>query len=192
MSARDARRRLSRQERRESILAAAAEAFAETGYGATSMEDIASRAGVSKVLLYRHTEGKAELYRAVLDDVLAAMGTEFDTRVSAGEENGAIRAVLSVAKHKPHGVRLLVRRASREADFAAHVEELRARVVDDLTPLVKANVDGDDDVIRWVIELGVTIVWEGVVDWLDHGGDDDEEIVARLGAAVQALVSSGS
>ncbi len=192
MSGPDVRPRLSRQERRESILAAAAAAFAHGGYTETSMEEIASRAGVSKVLLYRHTEGKVELYRAILEDVLATMGSEFDARVTAGEEHGAIRAVLAVARQKPDGVRLLVRRASREAAFAAYAAELRSRVVNDLTPLVSAGIRGDGTEVRWVIEVAVTLVWEGVLDWLDHGGDDDEEFVGRLGAAVQALVSSGS
>jgi AcrR family transcriptional regulator len=59
--------RLGRRERREQILAAATRAFARTGFAATSLDDVAGEAGITRVILYRHVESKAELYRAVLE-----------------------------------------------------------------------------------------------------------------------------
>src|SRR5699024_9620922 len=53
--------RLPRAARREQLLATAQEAFVESGYHATSMDEIAERAGVSKPVLYRHFDGKLEL-----------------------------------------------------------------------------------------------------------------------------------
>lgn len=46
------------------ILDAAAEAFAANGVGATSMGDIAERAGCSRATLYRHFPSRHELRRA--------------------------------------------------------------------------------------------------------------------------------
>jgi AcrR family transcriptional regulator len=64
-----ARGRLGRQspdERRENILAVAAEAFALEGYGITSMSTIAARLGGSKATLYKYFTSKEELFQAVM------------------------------------------------------------------------------------------------------------------------------
>src|SRR5213593_3372120 len=79
-----ARRLLPRAERRDSLLRAAACAFARAGYVHTSMEEIAAAAGVTRLIIYRHFDSKEALYRAVLQgafDVLA-------TRLRRGPEAG--------------------------------------------------------------------------------------------------------
>jgi len=60
-----ATRRLSRHERREAILAAAAAAFARTGFPTTSIADISATAGVSHLIVYRHFDSKDAVLRAV-------------------------------------------------------------------------------------------------------------------------------
>src|SRR5215472_10646365 len=47
------RRLLRRPERREQILAAATRAFAQAGFAATSLDDVAVEAGISRDNLYR-------------------------------------------------------------------------------------------------------------------------------------------
>ena len=59
--------RMSRDERRAQLLAAATDIFVTNGYHATVMDDIAERAGVSKPVLYQHFPGKLELYLALLE-----------------------------------------------------------------------------------------------------------------------------
>jgi AcrR family transcriptional regulator len=59
--------RLPRTARRAQLLVAAQQVFAENGYHAAAMDDIADRAGVSKPVLYQHFPGKLDLYLAVLD-----------------------------------------------------------------------------------------------------------------------------
>lgn len=51
------------------ICAAAIDELAEVGYGATSIESIAKRAGVGKATVYRHWAGKLDLVEAALDRV---------------------------------------------------------------------------------------------------------------------------
>ncbi len=61
---------LNQQLRRESQLAirnAALEAFAELGYHAASMSEIARRAGVSKALIYQHFASKEDLLRDIVE-----------------------------------------------------------------------------------------------------------------------------
>ena len=53
------------------ILAAALEVFAERGFQAARLEEVAKRAGVSKGALYLYFETKAELFRAVVTDAIS-------------------------------------------------------------------------------------------------------------------------
>ena len=55
---------------RLALLAAAREMFGESGYAATSIEDVAARAGVTKGAVYHHFGGKANLFQAVYEQVM--------------------------------------------------------------------------------------------------------------------------
>ena len=52
----------------EALLAVARGVFLEKGYAATSMDQVAARAGISKASLYREHPSKAVLYAAVVHD----------------------------------------------------------------------------------------------------------------------------
>jgi AcrR family transcriptional regulator len=67
------RGRLSRSARRAQLLDAARDVFADQGYHAAAMDDIAERAGVSKPVLYQHFPGKLDLYLALLDQHCEAL-----------------------------------------------------------------------------------------------------------------------
>jgi AcrR family transcriptional regulator len=72
--------RLPAAERRRQVLDAALERFGAAGYHATSMNDVAEAAGVTKPVLYQHFTSKHELYRAVLAEV----GEQLRSAVAAG------------------------------------------------------------------------------------------------------------
>jgi len=59
--------RLSAEERRQSILAAAVPLFAQRGFKGTTTKEIARAAEVSEALLYRHFPNKETLYREIKD-----------------------------------------------------------------------------------------------------------------------------
>ena len=59
----------SRADRQAQLLRAAATAFARAGFAATSMDDVAAEAGVTKLIVYRNFDSKEDLYRSVLDGV---------------------------------------------------------------------------------------------------------------------------
>ena len=58
--------RRRKEERPQEIAEAALAAFAEKGYAATRVDDVAKRAGVSKGLLYLYFKTKEELFKAVV------------------------------------------------------------------------------------------------------------------------------
>ena len=54
----------------DKLLTAGADLFAGSGYGGTTVEAVARRAGVNKALVSYHFGGKKGLYRAVRDEIL--------------------------------------------------------------------------------------------------------------------------
>jgi AcrR family transcriptional regulator len=58
--------RRRKEDRPQEITKAALEAFAENGYAATRVTDVAERAGVSKGLLYLYFKTKDDLFKAVI------------------------------------------------------------------------------------------------------------------------------
>lgn len=99
---------------REQILDAAEALFAHQGLGPTTIKQIGAAAKQNPALLYYYFGSKEELYRAVLQRVMAGMlergGAAFDAAASPG---AAIRALVSaqmefVLTH-PNAPRLLIR-----------------------------------------------------------------------------------
>ena len=62
--------RRRKEARPDEILAAALASFAERGFAATRLEDVAARAGISKGTLYLYFKGKEELFEAVVRAML--------------------------------------------------------------------------------------------------------------------------
>jgi AcrR family transcriptional regulator len=58
--------RRRKEARPDEILAAALASFAERGFAATRLDDVAARAGISKGTLYLYFHGKEELFEAVV------------------------------------------------------------------------------------------------------------------------------
>src|SRR4051794_37834674 len=109
------RQLLDRATRRETILRGAATAFGEKGYAATSMEDVAAAAGITKLIVYRHFSSKEELYDEVLERVSERGRDLFMAGLQAGRPgSGAVRSLLTVAREQPEGFTLLWRHAVRE------------------------------------------------------------------------------
>ncbi|MDA8364405.1 MAG: helix-turn-helix domain containing protein [Gammaproteobacteria bacterium] len=65
------RKRLSAAERRQLILQKAIELFAQQGFRATRVKDIAERVGTSDALVFQHFPTKRDLYNAILDELCA-------------------------------------------------------------------------------------------------------------------------
>lgn len=78
------------EDRPKEITEAAFEAFAEKGYAATRVEEVAKRAGVSKGLLYLYFRTKEELFKAVVRSLVMpridALDASIDTSRLSAEE----------------------------------------------------------------------------------------------------------
>lgn len=80
---------------RARIADAADRLFRERGYRGTSVEDIASAAGVGVRTIYLHFDSKAAILLAYFDDWLDAFATEFEKRPAHEPVADAVRASLA-------------------------------------------------------------------------------------------------
>ncbi|MBX7160744.1 MAG: TetR/AcrR family transcriptional regulator [Acidimicrobiia bacterium] len=181
--------RLPRAERRQAILRGAARAFAERGYAGTSMEAIAEAAGITKLIVYRHFESKADLYRAVVTDVVESIAAADRAGLAsgAGPRSHAL-ALLQAAREDPDGFRLVFRHAVREPEFADLVDTTRRRGVEFVRGLLEPVLP-DRRMLGWAAETALSFSVQATLNWLDSGdADRDDEFVGLATASLEALV----
>jgi AcrR family transcriptional regulator len=181
-------RRLPRAERREQILAAATEAFARSGFAATSLDDIATQAGITRVILYRHFDSKTDLYQAVLDRMCARLDANVEEPVG-GFTDASIDGLLQAAVESPAGFRLLFQHALREPEFKERIEKFRA----DITAaayLQISQVVPDEPLARWAAQLAPAVAIEAIIAWLDAAQPDPDLAGGRVRQAVMGVIAA--
>lgn len=67
-----------RVNKRRQILDSAVECFANTGYHAISVSELAKHAGISKGLMYNYFSSKEELLKAIFNEIMSEMMQMFD------------------------------------------------------------------------------------------------------------------
>lgn len=80
--------RRRKQDRPQEITQAAFELFAEKGFAATRIDDVAKRAGISKGLTYLYFKTKAELFKAVVQFVVIPRVKTLTATIDETELNG--------------------------------------------------------------------------------------------------------
>ena len=179
-------RRMPRAQRREQILDAATRAFARTGYVATGLDGVTAEAGVTQVLLYRHFDSKADLYRAVLDRACARLEASVG---SSDYDEGSIAALLRAAAEDPDGFRLLFRHAAREPDFRDVVDGMQAMSAE-VTRRELAAVIPDGPWLDWAVQLVPTVTLEAVIAWLDAGQPESDRAADRIALVVHSAIQA--
>ncbi len=179
-------RRLPRAARREQILAAATHAFARAGFAGTGLDDIAAEAGVTRVILYRHFDSKADLYRAVLARARHNLGA------AVGEPDYTeqiIDALLAAAARDPAGFRLLFHHAAREPEFRAETNQFQAEMVAMAHQQLAATIP-DPGWAQWAAHLAPTATIAAISAWLDAGQPDPDTAASRIRHALTGIVDA--
>ena len=169
--------RLPRAARRAQLIEAAAGAFLDGGFEATSMDDVAQAAGVSRLIVYRIFESKQDLYRAVLTTVLTEIAQQFaGMDIETVRATGAAKLVVPVARAHPDAFRVLVRDAWREPLFADLALEFRGYVTSYARAILANYITDDELVLDWAARTAGAHMVEGLCTWLDVGDParDDE------------------
>ena len=88
---------IGRSQRRAQILRAAAQAFSHDGFVATSVDEVAKQAGITKLIVYRHFDSKADLYRSILDEVTGRLVEEWVAAIERLDDPAAYAAASNAA-----------------------------------------------------------------------------------------------
>lgn len=127
--------RLSKLERRETILAAATEALVTAGPEAVSMEGVAARVGVSKPVVYDHFPNRAALVVAIHEEYERFLAERMTAALAAAagtmEELVAlsIRVYFDAIEDRGHVVRVLLGSVQDDADVQKARNRARSRWV---------------------------------------------------------------
>ncbi len=94
------RPRLAAAERRETILRAAAEVFAEAGYRAAKVSEVAARVGVTEPVVFQNFGSKAALFAAVIERAAAEVRESLDDLAAGfGSASGLLAHILTGSPH---------------------------------------------------------------------------------------------
>jgi AcrR family transcriptional regulator len=138
------RTRLTADQRRERIVDAAIEVFAERGYEGASMRDIAAAAGISKPVLYDHFESKRELFVALMKEISGELTANTRAAMSGAgtpEERyrRAIDDFFAYVERRPSASRVLFVTPRADPDLMAAARKHQAGVTTDLAAILAAD-----------------------------------------------------
>ncbi|MBA2426077.1 MAG: TetR/AcrR family transcriptional regulator [Actinobacteria bacterium] len=127
--------RMTGQERREQLLDVGRALFAERGFEAASIEEIAQRAKITKPVIYEHFSGKEGLYAVIVDRevqrLLGRITQALDATHPRAKLEQAAEAFLAYIEEEQDGFRILVRDspvASSSGTLASLIGDMASQV----------------------------------------------------------------
>jgi AcrR family transcriptional regulator len=164
-------RRLTADARRRQLFDVALRLFAKRGYAATTMDDIAEAAGVTKPLVYQHFESKRALYLELMD---VFSGELVNRIVTATADAGGPRqqvelgfaAYFELMVGNEQAFRLLYGRdAPDDPELGAALRRVEDTIAEAIDPLIDAGLDPEH---RLLLAHAVVGMAEGASrHWLD-------------------------
>jgi AcrR family transcriptional regulator len=134
-----ARVRMSGTERREQLIRVGRSLFADKGYEAVTVEEVASEAGVSKPVVYEHFGGKEGLYAVVVDREMTDLLGRVQAALTPDRPQVMLQRVvlawLDYISGETEGFRVLARDSApgvAEGSFASLLRDVAARVAGQL------------------------------------------------------------
>ena len=181
--------------RPEEILAAALESFAERGFAATRIEDVAARAGISKGTLYLYFDGKEELFKAVVRQALLPNLARIEALAASFEGPSAallerlLLTVAGVASSRVGAIpKLVIAEAGNFPDLARfYLDEVVRRGLGLIARILRRGiergefraVDVDHAVFCVIAPMLIASLWKSSLEPHDQAGKLDVQALVR-------------
>jgi AcrR family transcriptional regulator len=190
------RPRLPAAERRERILAAATEVFAERGYIEASMAEIARRAGVVASVIYDHFPSKRGLHVELLELHGSWLIEHSITRIVLDEPRRMLRASIDalyrLLEQDPFAWRFIFRDPPADAEIAGTWRSIHDRATAGIAGLIEAGapdvswVEGvDRPTAAWMLAKASQGATNRLAEWWFEHREVSREVVTD--AAVSLL-----
>ena len=192
-------RAAAQAEKRQVLLDAAVRVFAEKGYHASRVGDIAEEAGVAYGLLYHYFASKEELletvFRETWSQLLEAFARVGESDEPAHEQLRQVAAILLRSwRRDPDLVRVLVREVTRSPQLQQQVDEIAAalRSLQEIIERGQAAGEFRTDVDARL----VSVVWYGALEealtgWVLGRLADDDEGIEQAEQTIVRLLGDG-
>jgi len=177
-------------ERREHLLKVARDIFAERGYQATTMDDLATAAGFTKPILYQHFASKESLYNEIIETtskhLLDALRSSTESVDTAREKvEAAFRAFFEIVVNETSAFRLLFLQP-RVVDHRSELRRVETRMtsfIEEQLPVL-SNVPYRRQVAASIVGMaeGAATAWlvqQEALGWPDVDQDEIDELARR-------------
>ncbi len=181
--------RISSAERRHALLEFGRSHFAECGFDACSMDEIAKRAGVSKALLYHYFGGRRAFYMATVSDVVDGLITA--TTPPDGLEGLPVVLAMATGFVRYSGENAAICRAitrgglGSDAEVNAQLDRLRDSTVSRVLTALGRKDPGS--VAQLVLPGLVGFIESVTLEWLDGSPLSETDVVAIIVRGFQSL-----
>lgn len=196
-------KRLPRAERERQMLDVAAEVFGEQGYAGANMDEIATRCGVTKPMLYNYFGSKKGLFLAVNDDIAKEIVDRAQAVVGIKdpdeliEKGGALLVEIMSERYK---LWMQARvSALSDTDLADHMRQFRQLLIDVLCvafsgfkPDTLTDAEAHEIILPYA-HAGLGAIEAGVELWTEQpnlADRLDQEIVPSMTKAVVGAVKT--
>jgi AcrR family transcriptional regulator len=192
-------RTVAQEEKRQLLLGAAVRVFAEKGYHAARVGDIAEEAGVAYGLLYHYFRSKDEvletIFRTTWSNMLGTVESIAETGGPAGEQVRRVtEVILRTWRRDPDLVRVLVREVTRSPQLQRQVDEIAA-ALRSLQGIIERGQEAGE--FRADIDPRLaSVVWYGALEeiltgWVLGRLADDDEGIEQAERTVVAILRDG-
>jgi TetR/AcrR family transcriptional regulator, cholesterol catabolism regulator len=189
-----------REDTRQRLYEAAVALVAEQGFSATTVDDIAERAGVAKGTVYYNFPSKTALFEELLRHGVGLLTADFRAAVAGREPRTAVAALVRaqleyIQRYQSFAQLLLSEMWRTNRDWQQTLKLLREEVVDVIAGVLEAGVKSGEFASDLDVRLSSSALFGvGLVvalDWLMFQPDRDIDDVERaLLAIVRARVNA--
>lgn len=191
-----------REDTRQKLFEAAVDLIAEQGYSATTVDDIALRAGVAKGTVYYNFASKTELFEGLLRHGIGLLTAEFRAAVGGKEPRAAVNALIRaqlayIQRYRSFAQLLLAEMWRTNREWQQTLTLLREEALDVIAETITAGIEAGefdaalDPRLASSALFGVGLVV--AVDWLVFQPDRPiDEIEASLTTILRARISPPS